>query len=667
MKQLLIGVMALILLAVPLYSTARDEENDGNVTELGEVVVTATRTETPLGKVGGSAVSVVTQEDIEAKKQSTVEEVLRAVPGLDVRSNGGPGTQTAISLRGAPSKNTLILIDGIMVNDPSSTNRGANLANITVDNIERVEVVRGPQSVLYGSNATAGVVNIITKKGRGKPAVAGSIEGGSYGTWKFTADAYGELKEKLNFSLSAGRIDSDGFSIANNDNPDIPHNGNTSEKDGWENTTFSGKVGLDITPDADVNLVFRKVKSQIDMDEFDFMGGYTGDRFVTDPVTWMQVPDPNGLKDGRIDTDESYVKMNVHNYFFERFFESNFYGQSSDLSREGTDQDGEFSYSYNGKSWEVGWQGGLNFQDINVLSFGGAYFKEEMASGGYSPLNADARIGSLWLQDQLFLWDSLSMVAGLRYDDHSQFGSEPTWRIAPSYTFNRTGTTLKGSYGTGFRAPSLYELYSEYGNPDLEAEKSKGWDACVEQDLMKGRLVVGATYFNMTFTDRIDWDPNLSIPGNPFPGGYNQLKGDTDTSGVEAFVRWSPMTDLTLTGNYTYTDSEDPDGQVLELVPKHKVYMNARYRLFDKALFNVDVYWVDERRAYEGSADKYGNTVEKLDAYWLVNLSASYDINEYLQIYGRIDNLFDEFYEETWSYATPGISGYLGFKVRFGS
>jgi vitamin B12 transporter len=666
MKSWMFALVGAGMIAAAGACWAADEQGTGGTKDLGEVVVSATRTETPLDKVGGSSVTVISAEEIEAKKQTTVEEVLRGVPGLDITSNGGPGTQTTVSLRGAPSKNTLVLVDGIMVNDPSSVNRGADLANLTVDNIERIEVVRGPQSVLYGSNATAGVVNIITKKGKGKPVVSGGVEGGSFNTWRWFGDASGDVSEKLNFSLSASRIDSDGFSVADDRNKDIPHNGNTSEKDAWENTTLSGKVGLDISRDADVNVIFKHIKSKIYLDDWDFIGGYAGDQFATDPVTWMPTPYPNGPKKGRQEDEQTFLKANVHNYFFDRVFESNFYGQSSDLSRYGTDQDGNFSFDYDGKSREVGWQGAIHFQDVNVLSLGGAYFKEEMASSGFSTVEADARIGSVWVQDQLFLWDGLAAVAGLRYDDHDRFGGEATWRIAPSYTLDLTRTTFKASYGTGFRAPSLYELYSEFGNPDLEPEKSKGWDAGIEQGMFRGKVRIGATYFNTVFTDRIAWDPTLAIPGNVYPGGYNQLKGDTKTSGVEAFVQWTPMKDLSFAANYTYTGTEDPDGQVLELIPRNKVRLNAQYRFFRKARVNLDVFWVDERRAYESSGDKYGNPVERLDAYWLVNLSASYDINRYLQVYGRIDNLFDEFYEENWSYATPGISAYLGFRIRFG-
>jgi vitamin B12 transporter len=599
---------------------------------------------------------VITAEDIEAKGQITVEEVLKGTPGIDVAATGGLGTTTSVFLRGADSKNTLILVDGIIFNDPSSPDRGADLANLTVDNIERIEIVRGPLSVLYGSNATAGVINIITKKGRGKPSVHAGLEGGSYNTWKYYGGASGAV-DKFNFSVAASRIDTDGFSVANDDNDRIPHDGNTSEDDGWENTTVSAKLGVDITPDFDINAIVRNLDSEIELDDYDFSGGYSGDRFDTDPVTFLSTPNPTGKKERKTTSDQSLGRINVHNYFLDRFFESNLYYQLSNQQREGFDNDGIKWYDYDGETWELGWQGGLNFNDVNILSFAATHFNETMDSDSEGIHDKEADTRSLWAHDQLFLGENLVLVGGLRHDDHDRFGSETTYRFAPSYTIRQTQTTLKASYGTGFRAPSLYELYSVYGSETLKPEKSEGWDVGFEQGLMDKKIRFGLTYFSTTYTDRIDYDFATSM--------YAQLPGETKTKGIEAFGGWTPISDLDLLLNYTYNDTEDPEGEQLVRRPLNKIYLNARYRPIVKLVLNIDLYWVDDRKAVEAAGDKDGNPVERLDSYTLVNLSASYDITDYIQVYGRIDNLFDEEYEEAWSYATPGLSGYLGVKVRY--
>jgi vitamin B12 transporter len=206
MRKKLFNSAIAALMIVPAISMAEESE-EHKIKTLDEVVVTATRTPTTLERIGGSSVTVITAEDIEAKKYLNIKDIIKGAPNIDVVSNGGIGSSTSVFMRGADSKNTLILIDGIMVNDPSSIDRSANIANFTVDNIERIEIVRGPLSVLYGSNATAGVINIITKKGSGKPSYYAGAEGGSFNTWKAYGGTDGSF-DKFNYSLAASYIDS---------------------------------------------------------------------------------------------------------------------------------------------------------------------------------------------------------------------------------------------------------------------------------------------------------------------------------------------------------------------------------------------------------------------------------------------------------------------------
>jgi len=620
-----------------------------------KVVVTATRTPASLDKIGGNSVTVITAADIKAKGQMMVSDVLKGIPGLDIVSNGGPGTTTVAFIRGADSKNTLVLVDGVMYNDPSSSTRSANLGDINVDNIERIEVVRGAMSVLYGSNATAGVINIITKKGAAKPSVYGSIEGGSYNTWKGSVGASG-ASDKFNFATSLSGAKSDGFSVADDDNPGILHNGNTSEDDAWENFTFSAKMGVDINPDFDINGVVRYSKSETDLDDYYFDGGFAIDQADLDMATFSSTPNPLGLKKQSVENDQTVYKLDIHNFFADQALESSLYVQGSVQNREGYNAVGDSDYDYDGETREIGWQGSYNFKDINTFYLGSSYFQEFIGSKS-SALDTDAYIYSLWAQDQLFLGENLDVICGLRYDNHEKFGDSVTFRIAPSYKVTPTMTILKASYGTGFRAPSLFELYSDYGNEELQEETSQGWDAGFEQPLMENRLKFGASYFDMKYEDRIDYDFAISK--------YNQLEGDTKTKGFEAFIQWMPVSELDFTLNYTYTDTEDHEGKPLVRRPENKLFFNTRFRFVEKAVINLDVIWADERNTVSQATDADGNRVGTLDAYTSVNLSASYDITEWLQIYGRANNLFDEFYEEAWSYATPGLSGYLGLRVKY--
>ncbi|MCG8619206.1 MAG: TonB-dependent receptor [Desulfobacterales bacterium] len=656
MKHWIWAVLAIAALtAVPaIADDATDTSNIPATEQLDDVMVTATRSESSLGRIGGASVTVITAKDIEAKQLPTVEEVLKGVPGIDLAANGGLGTSTSVFMRGSDSKNTLVLVDGIMLNDPSGANRGANLANLTTDNIERIEIVRGPMSVLYGSNATAGVINIITKKGKDKPSFYAGAEGGSYATWKAYSGASGK-KDRFNYSLSASHTQTDGFSSANDENDGLPDNGNTAEEDGWKNDTFSGKIGFDITPDFQINLISRFQESEVDTD--DWGDGYSGDRITFNNATFLYDEEPNGLKEARTETTEAFNKLNVHNFFFDRFFESSFNAQLTDTDRQTYHQDGNQEYDYKGEAMDINWQGVLNFNNKNLLTFGAGYFKEEMESASDNIDNADADTKSAWLQDQFFLFESLDIVAGIRFDDHEKFGDETTYRVAPSYQVQSTGTILKASFATGFRAPSLYELYSSYGNENLKAEKSEGWDVGFEQGILGNKIKFGVTYFEMQFQDRIAYDFNTNA--------YAHDDGETDTQGVETSLSWAAMDTLDFMLNYTFTDTKDPDGAELTRRPENKVYFNTRYRFLKKAMVNLDLYWVSDREAISSAKDQNGNTVDHLDEYFLVNLAASYDLTKHIRLHGRVDNVFDEFYEEAWSYATAGRSAYAGVKVSF--
>jgi vitamin B12 transporter len=639
-KRIIYSVVAALML-LPLTSKA-DEKKENKMKTMEEVVVTATRTTSTLEKIGGSSVTIITAEDIEAKQQASLKEILRGAPGIDMVSDGSPGSRTAVFLRGADSDETLVLIDGIMLNDSADPNRRADLANITVDNIERIEIVRGPLSALYGSNATAGVINIITKKGSGKPSIHAGVEGGSYEAWKAYVGASGSLN-KFNYSLSAARTETEGFSSANADNNRIPHGNNTSEKDGWANTNFSGRLGVSLTPSSDLNAVFRYMKSEIDLDAWAWWPlGYA-----------LDGQSVNGIKDQNTENEQLLGKISLKSLLFDDFFESNIYVQGAKQERKTLDDFGNSFWS--GKNWELGWEGGLYFLSDN-LSFGASYFEEKTTINSFSDIDdkkADTK--SLWIQNQLFIGESLDLVAGVRVDKHKRFGSKIIYRIAPAYTLSKTNTVLKANYGTGFRAPSLYELFIPvYGNPGLEPEESVGWDVSFEQTFDDHKITFGATYFDSRYKNRIGNDPFTFV--------YSQLPGNTDISGVEISTDWQATDDLAISLNYSYLSTEDPAGERLVRRPDNKYSLNFRYRLLEKGLINADVIWVDERDPIVSATDKDGNSVTTLDSYTRVNISARYALNDRFQIYGRIDNLFDEEYEEAWSYATPSLSGYIGLK-----
>ncbi|GAB6144373.1 TonB-dependent receptor plug domain-containing protein [Desulfocicer niacini] len=637
MKRKIIYLAGSLLFLAMSHTALADE----TTTDMGEMVITATRTEISLDKIGGNSVTVITSEEIEAKQQNSVGDLLRGIPGIDVISNGGPGTATTVFTRGADSKNTLILIDGIMLNDVSGSNRGADLGNINVDNIQQIEVIRGAMSVMYGSNATAGVINIITKKGKKTPTGSVKIEGGSHGTWKTGVNAAGAT-DKINFALSASKTRIDGYSIANDDNSAIARGESTDEDDAYENTTLSANVGVDITDTFSISALARYIDSDGDTDAYNW-AGYAEDG------------------DANTESTQTFGKININNKFFNNLLDSTLFWQ---MSRQDRDyyENGQKTSTYDGDTDTFSWQGDLNF-NAHVLSVGASYLDESMKSESFGTYGSkfkekSADTKSYWLQDQFMNVENLVIIAGVRLDDHETFGNKATWRVAPSYTMAGTGTTLKASYGTGFRAPSLYELYDpSYGNDKLDAEKSQGWDVGIEQQFLNGTAKMGITWFSMDYDNRIDFDMATWT--------YDQVEGTTKTKGIELFAGWDPLDTLGFMLNYTYTDTEDPDGETLVRRPENKISLNTRYMFLDKGMLNLDIRWVDERKASPYANDKDGNAVGTLDAYTLVNLAASWEMTPHVQLFGRVDNLFDEFYEEAFSYATGGVSAYAGLKLTY--
>ncbi|MEI8033347.1 MAG: TonB-dependent receptor [Chlorobiaceae bacterium] len=610
-----------------------------------EMVVTATKTLNRISDAGGSSITVITSEEIAASGQNTIEEVIRGSVGIDVKSSGGTGSKASVFLRGGDSKNTLLLIDGIPANDPSDPNRAPDFANFTVDNIDRIEIVRGPVSVLYGSNATAGVINIITKKGSATPESYAGIEGGSYHTWKTYAGTRGK-KDALSYSIGIARLKSDGFSIADNRNNRIPHAGNTSERDGYQNTSLSANLGYELSSHVALETVLRNINSTVKLDEY-LWAGYAGDRLDANPDGPKESHSTSKMLSGRV-----ALKIDTKPLL------STFYYNLSNQKRTNFDNENIQTDLYNGDIHEAGWQGDLQVLSGNTLTSAISYQNEHAsATNAFSLLDKSAGMSSVFVQDRWKL-DGATLLGAVRHDDHETFGGHTTWRFAPSYAIENT--TLKASYGTGFRAPSLVELYdATYGNINLKPETSRGWDAGVQQIASK-QLQFGATWFATDYNDRIGYDPSTyqSI----------QVPGMTHTSGVESFAEWKADEKLLLTASYTYTHTEDPDGNQLILRPKHKANLNAAWKINDKSKLSTSMQWVGERKAIPGiygDFDKDGNPVGTLGSYVLVNLAASCKVADHVELYGRIDNVFDTWYEDAWSYATAGRSAYGGVKVIF--
>ncbi len=624
MRKSLIVLCALLLTAGSLWA---------EVVTLDPIVVTATRTGTPLSQIA-SSVTVITAEEIEAKQQTQVLDVLRSVPGVNIIQTGSMGGATSIYLRGTDTRHTLLLIDGIEYRDASSIGGVTSLENLTTDNISQIEIVRGAQSVLYGSDAIGGVINIITKKGSKQPEGYASVEGGSYNTWIEKA-GFSAGSKTISSALAVSRTDSDGFSAANE------KNGNT-EEDGFENTTVSFNLGVNPAEMFEINL---NVHSSDAENEYDAYGPVDGDYVLNSELLAGRIEGKTSLYDGLWK-----VAVGV---------------AVTDKNRTTTGSNYYDGYEYNGKVTKLDLQNTIQLGQNHTVVIGAETEKEELDSfsylGDYSAWPAvtytafryeeDSKNNALFLQDQ-FSSKALSAAIGVRYDDHNQFGNKTTWRFAPTYNITSTGTRLKGSIGTGFKAPSLYQLYGQLppynvGNENLKPEESLSWDLGIEQSLLNSSFIISLTYFHNDIDDYIDYD---------YSDGYVNVEGLT-TQGIESTIEWYPSDIFDTQINYTYTDSENKeDGSRLLRRPLHKGSFNLN-------LYPLDAVKLSLSAVYVGERDDTGSRI--LDAYTLVNLATSYQINDNFKIFGRVDNLFDKDYEEVSGYGTAGLSGYAGIKLSF--
>ncbi len=617
----LVVLFVIVFLFVPVSISAQEEEE---MVTMEETVVTASRIEEPL-KYSPDSVTVVTGKEIQEKGKQTVLDVLRDVPSIFIKQNGSYGGEEEIYIRGTNSAHTLIMIDGVMVGDPMKSTGKIKITDISADNIEKIEIIRGAQSVLYGSDAIGGVINIITKKGRGKPKYYISAEGGSYETFREKAGVSGST-DRINYSASVSRLDSKGVSKADEDL------GNT-EEDYYHDTNLSARVGGRISDTMRVNLSAHHSDSSMDFDN----NGVDYDQVMDMTITSVSA----NLDQDLSDWWQHVVKLGV-----------------TEVEREYMRQ-GAFKNSYNGTCKVASWQHNFFIEDIDTVTAGFDYKEEEGdgkgSSSSYNIPKKSVDTKSFSIQNKLTPLKGLSFTLGARHDDHKTFGGENTYKGALAYFFEKTGTKIRGSYATGFRAPSLYQLYSNYGDSNLKPEESKGYDAGIDQELFGGKMSLSVTYFHTKIDNMIEWNSDISK--------YYNI-GKVRTKGWETVFSYRPIKILSLNAHYTYTDAIDEteggsyNGKYLRYHPKHTGGAALNVKPLKQLNLNLSAQYVGKRCRDDG------NTAE-MPAYTLFNLAASYDVMKWLQIFGRVENLTDKKYESVYKYGEPGIGIYGGVKLTF--
>ncbi|EKY29132.1 putative TonB-dependent vitamin B12 receptor [Brevundimonas diminuta 470-4] len=638
---------ASLLAAAPSYAAdvadqraaAPDVAGRAGATAVEDVVVTANRSAQPIERVGAS-VTVLTQAAIEARQTTAVAELLAQTPSVNYSRNGGPGTATSLRIRGAEGHHTVVLIDGVKLNDPSSTQGGFDFGNLLIGDASRIEVLRGAQSTLWGSQAIGGVVNIVTTEPT--EAFQGSLdaEAGARGTTYFRGGV-GGANERLSWRLAASRYSTDGYSAY----------AAGTEKDGYDNTGLSGRLNLKITDAVSVDLRSVWSSGRVDLDAWN---GDSRDYGKTQELVAYAGLNFD-LLDGRFRNRIGYAHTDTDR----RNFNPDNKIQTLTFDAEGQN-----------RRWE--YQGVFAVTEALNATFGVEHEKSEMKSrslGDWNPNAAygrgDAELNSVYGQVQWTVLDGLTLTGGLRYDDHAQYGDNLLGQVAAAWSLNDGATVLRASWGQGFRAPGLYELYSEYGNLDLQPEESDSWEIGVEQRLFD-RAVVSATYFQRDSDNEIDY--GYCLPGDAHPicgqpyGGYYQNIQKAEAKGVELIGRFDVTERLHLNANYTWTDAKNAvgehEGKRLRRRPEHMGNLAADYDWAFGLKTGLSVRYVGE------SFNDLANAV-KVDAFTLVDLRASYPIDDNLEVYGRIENAFDEEYQTVLGYGTAGRGVFGGVRVRF--
>ena len=651
--------------AAPNIEVASADQTD--VIETREVVVSATKTPVPVTQLT-SAVEVISGAELEKKKIKTVIDALRLAEGLFATSSGGPGTEASVKMRGAFARHTMVLIDGVIVNSP--TTGAYDFANLTTENIDRIEIIRGAQSMLYGSDAIGGVINIYTKRGTDKISSSAFVEYGSFASIREGVQASGS-KGPVDISASLSRWDTSSFSA-------IDYRRGAYERDGFHNWQASGKLGISLPKDGRLEFNLRWYNSDLNFDGFadsgapaDVFGAKQSNRNLIisatydQPITsWWNQKLTLAQANEQLIANSGTAGFNVNT------------GQPIIASPTSCFPNFDscftpFSTNLDTLNQRLEWQ--HNFQVRKELLLTAGYqFRQEQgeASGFYGSASPNRLLTSNagFAQAQVNLFDRVLFTGGFRQDSYNVFGDATTYRLTGGYLHTETGTKIRASYGTGFKAPTLNDLFFQgFGNPNLQPEKSKSADVGVDQNLFQDRLKLSVGYFWNHFDNLITF---LSVPSSSCPAssfGFCPVNiASAKTEGWEMSFKYELIKGLELRGQYTMTVTRAygvpgrPENTRLPRWPYDQANLGVIYQPIDSIRINVDYRFVGAR-----NNDTANTPNQRQGSFGVINVSATYDVTKNWQAFGRVDNLLNEEYEEILYFGTPIRSVYGGVKFTY--
>ena len=640
-------VLLLHVLFIPAFSFGESDTTSPDIQTLEPVVVSATKTPVPLRQVT-SAVEVLTEEDLKQRQVKTLLEAFRLTQGTSVLQNGGPGGIANVRIRGGTSSQTLVLIDGAIVN--SATLGQFNFAHLTTDNIEKIEIVRGAQSTLWGADAMGGVINITTKRGQGSPKAGAFFEYGSFNTLREGGHLSGS-QGPFDFSLALSRWDTTGISQINNRR-------GATERDAYRNWQASSRVGMALPRDGRLDFNFRWWNASLNIDNSfgpsDVIGARNdSERFIfsgqyrqawtdwwTHGLTLSRSQDAGLFDPGTLQRNLSTGAESVP------------FGGPNETRVVANRIESQHDFRLN--------------QYVTVTA--GYQFREQLGENdtGLSEKIVSSHAG--FGQMQLNLFDRFLATAGVRHDAYNVFGDATTYRVTGGYLFKETNTKIRSSYATGFRAPTINELFwPNFGNPDLEPEKSQSFDVGVDQTFFADRVTISGGYFWNRYRDLIQTIQSAAVCGTgPFGANYCPINvASAKSQGWEGsvnivMVRERPwIKRLELKGQYTMTLTRNlMTGARLRRWPVDQASLSLYYQPVDSLNMILDF-------RFAGSQFNDRENAQRVNSFNVVNLAVNYDLSDQFQAYVRVDNLFDEEYEEILFFGTPSRSVFGGIRANF--
>jgi len=605
------------------------------------VVVTATRANQGVrADLLGASFTVLQPEDFEQRQVRYVSDILRDVPGVSVNRSGSLGGLTDVRIRGSESNHALVLIDGIKASDPVA---GAfDFSSLIADDVAKVEVLRGQQSALYGSDAIGGVINYITLSGREAPGGRVRVEGGSFGT-KDVSARYAGVSGPLDYVVSGGWTDSDGFPVSRFGSRDL----------GTENGAVSARLEYTPTETLRFKAVARYTHTEADIDPQD--------------------SDPTSPTFGYVIDGDDYYTNRVYYGLVRGEFDSLNGRWTNALTAQGVDASRD-SYSLgalnsgdSGKRQRYSYESTLRFgSDQFAQTLIGAFDREreEYQNRGLffpPPGNEEHSItnNGAVLQYDARIQDRIGLGAAVRHDDNDRFDNVNTYRVQASFRF--TGDTrVRAAAGSGVKNPGVFELFGFnpaffVGNPNLKPEKSHGWEVGLDQAFADRRVLVGVTYFHSTLKDEIQ---------SLFTTVANS-RAESRQQGVELFAQARIATAWRIDASYTYVDAKESGVEELRR-PPHMGSVNLSWRApEDRAGIALTVRYNGSMNDNAFTDPSFVPQVARLSSYTLVNLGADYRFTENVQVYGRVENLLDERYEEVFSYRSAGRGAFAGARFTF--